>query len=212
MPTPRLLAVLALSAGALAGSATPAHAGPPWISIELPANPLDPTTRGAFLLVHTFHHDAVMSEALSGRAEGMVNGRRQTINLTFENTSRAGVRALRKSWPDGGTWVLVLKTGQHGDATALVGIGSDGTVRSINVPTETRGSHIVPTAVSAADVRRRRAGRRAQPGARIGRSPRLPGGSAGAPPPLITPRCPATPLPNRGWRGCFPRLTRPPVD
>lgn len=152
MPTPRLLAVLALTAGALAGAATPAHAGPPWISIELPANPLDPTTRGAFLLVHTFHHQAEMSEALSGRAEGMVNGRRQTINLTFENTSRAGVRALRKSWPDGGAWVLVLKTGLHGDATALVGIGSDGTVRSINVPTETRGSHIVPSSVSAADV------------------------------------------------------------
>ncbi len=152
MPTPRLLAVLALTAGTLAAAPTPAHAGPPWISIELPANPLDPTTRGAFLLVHTFHHQAEMSEALTGRAEGMVNGRRQTITLTFENTSRAGVRALRKSWPDGGTWVLVLKTGQHGDATALVGIGADGTVRSINVPTETRGSHIVPSAVSAADV------------------------------------------------------------
>ena len=30
--------------------------GPPWISIEYPANPLDPSTRGGYLLVHTFHH------------------------------------------------------------------------------------------------------------------------------------------------------------
>ena len=93
-----------------------------------------------------------MREALAGRAEGLVNGKRQTITLTFESTSRDGVRALRKSWPDGGAWVLVLKTGQHGDATALVGIGADGTVRSIDVPTRTRGSHIVPSAVIGGDV------------------------------------------------------------
>lgn len=152
MPAPRLLAVLALTAGALAGTATAAHAGPPWISIELPANPLDRTTRGAFLLVHTFHHETAVRDALEGRAEGLVNGKRQTITLTFESTSRDGVRALRKSWPDGGAWVLVLKTGEHGDATALVGIGADGKVRSIDVPTSTRDGHIIPKAVTASDV------------------------------------------------------------
>lgn len=152
MPTPRLLAILALTAGALAGSATPAHAGPPWISVELPANPLDRTTRGAFLLVHTFHHEMVMRNALTGRAEGLVNGKRQTITLTFDNTSRDGVRALRKSWPDGGVWVLVLSTGEHGDATALVGIGGDGKVRSVDVPTTMREGHTIPAQVSAADI------------------------------------------------------------
>ncbi len=152
MPNHRLLAAAAIALLTTVGTATPAHAGPPWISIELPANPLDPTTRGAFLLVHTFHHDATVAEALTGRAEGLVNGRRQTITLSFEGTSRTGVRALRKSWPDGGTWVLVLTTGQHGDATALVGISADGTVRSIDVPTRTDGRHIVPTKVSPSDV------------------------------------------------------------
>lgn len=148
----RLLLAGALTLAAALGAATPAHAGPPWISVELPANPLDPTTRGAYLLVHTFHHQSAMAEALSGRAEGIVDGRRQTITLSFESTSRTGVRALRKSWPDGGTWVLVLTTGQHGDATALVGIGSDGAVRSIVVPSRTDGRHIVPTKVTQADV------------------------------------------------------------
>jgi len=148
----RLLATAALVAFAAVGAATPAHAGPPWISIELPANPLDPTTRGAFLLVHTFHHDAAMASALTGRAEGLVNGKRQTIPLSFESTSRTGVRALRKLWPDGGTWVLVITVGEHGDATALVGIGSDGTVHSVKVPNRTDGRHTVPTKVSQADV------------------------------------------------------------
>ena len=142
----------ALAVVAATVTATPAHAGPPWISVELPANPLDHTTRGAFLLVHTFHHEMQVRDALSGRAEGLVNGKRQTITLTFDNTSRDGVRALRKSWPDGGVWVLVLTTGEHGDATALVGIGSDGTVRSVNVPSVTRDGHIIPAPVSPSDV------------------------------------------------------------
>ncbi|HUF31409.1 MAG TPA: hypothetical protein VMM77_12225, partial [Gemmatimonadaceae bacterium] len=30
--------------------------GPPWISVEYPPSPYDQTTRGAFLLVHAFHH------------------------------------------------------------------------------------------------------------------------------------------------------------
>jgi len=152
MPRRHLLAAAVLALAGTVAHAAPAHAGPPWISIELPANPLDPTTRGAYLLVHTFHHDAAMAGTLTGRAEGIVDGRRQTITLAFESTSRTGVSALRQSWPNRGTWVLVLTTGQHGDATALVGIGNDGTVRTIKVPTRVDGRHTVPAKVSQADV------------------------------------------------------------
>jgi hypothetical protein len=152
MPSHRLLAA-ALAFAATVGTAAPAHAGPPWISIELPANPMNTTTRGAYLLVHSFHHDVALRQVLEGRAEGLVNGKRQTINLTFTDTSRDFVRALKKTWPDKGTWVLVLTVGGHGDgATALVGIGSDGAVRSIEVPTRTDGRNIVPRRVSQADV------------------------------------------------------------
>ena len=47
---------LSLTALLVAGLPAAAVAGPPWVSIELPANPWDETTRGAFLLVHAFHH------------------------------------------------------------------------------------------------------------------------------------------------------------
>lgn len=153
MPTPRLLTALVLTAGALVGTATPAHAGPPWISIELPANPLDRTTRGAFLLVHTFHHEISLRQMLSGRAEGLVNGKRQTIDLTFTDTSRDFVRALRRTWPSEGVWVLVLTTGgaDHG-ATALVSIGADGKVHSIEVPSRVQGDWTIPQPVTPADI------------------------------------------------------------
>ena len=148
----RLLPAAAVTLTLGFGAASPAHAGPPWISIELPANPMDPSTRAAYLLVHTFHHEAAVRQLLEGRAEGIVNGKRQTLQLSFTETSRDGVRALRKSWPDGGTWVLVITTGDHGGATALVGIGTDGRVRTIEVPTTRRDNHTIPQKVSPGDV------------------------------------------------------------
>ena len=119
----------------LAAAAAPAFAGPPWISIELPANPLDPATRGAFLVVHTYHHAQVMLSPVTGRAIGMVDGQRRTIELSFSKTSIGGAYALRRTWPAKGTWVLAINTGgDEGGVTALVGIGADGEVRSVKVP------------------------------------------------------------------------------
>src|SRR2546422_4271544 len=83
---------LALAALACALVAAPAPAfglkGPPWISIELPANPYDKSTRDAFLLVHAFHHGTAMGFIVTGTAEGMVNGERRSVKLDFAETSR----------------------------------------------------------------------------------------------------------------------------
>jgi hypothetical protein len=129
--------------------------GPPWITIELPANPLDPATKGAFLLVRTYHHDKSIPFAVEGRAEGIVNGQRRTLPLRFDATSKEGVLALRKSWPAEGAWVLVI-TGMPGEGsvTALVSIAEDGEVRQVRVPSRTveNGRWTVPTPVSQAEV------------------------------------------------------------
>src|SRR2546428_9996779 len=92
---------LALAALASAIVATPALAskGPPWISIELPANPYDRSTRDAFLLVHSFHHGTAMGFIVTGTAEGMVNGERRSLKLDFAGTAREGAHALKPSWP-----------------------------------------------------------------------------------------------------------------
>ena len=45
-----------LAAAVLTLAAAAPAFGPPWISIETPPNPYDAASRGAFLLVHTFHH------------------------------------------------------------------------------------------------------------------------------------------------------------
>jgi hypothetical protein len=58
---------LVLSLATLAALPSVAHAGPPWISIELPANPYDRATKGAFLVVHAFHHGTPVGFPVSGK-------------------------------------------------------------------------------------------------------------------------------------------------
>ncbi len=126
-----LAAGIVLALGAAAG---PVLAGPPWVSIELPANPLDPTIRGAFLSVRSYHHQTQTAYPVIGRAIGMVDGRRRTYDLTLSPTGTPGLYAVRRTWPATGTWVLTFNVGGSEGPTAIVGVGPDGEVHSVKVP------------------------------------------------------------------------------
>ena len=159
-------ALRAVAVAALVVTTAFAHAGPPWISIEYPANPYDGASRGAFLLVHAFRHGQNVSFPVSGTAEGLVNGARRTVSLEFRPTSRPGVYALHKQWEDAGVWTLVLAVRQgDGDgntAQAAVELDARGQVASVNVPTRRQGQWLIPTGVAMRDVEaglRARAGR-----------------------------------------------------
>src|SRR2546429_9349417 len=134
--------------------ATPALAGPQWISIELPANPYDQATRGAFLLVHAFHHGTPIGYLVTGTAEGIVGGERRSIKLEFSETSRDGVYALKRMWPSDGVWTLVIKANQWPDdaATAVIELGPQGEGASGPVPPMPPGGWTGPAAVSAAGI------------------------------------------------------------
>jgi hypothetical protein len=137
--------------------------GPPWISIEYPVNPYDAATRDAFLVVHAFHHGSPMAFPVSGTAEGLVNGQRRSINLEFQKAARTGEYALRKQWPNEGTWTLVIGVmqGPEDRVTALVDLSSDGQVARVSVPTRQERGWGVPAKVAIADIE---AGLRARAG------------------------------------------------
>lgn len=130
------------------------RAGPPWISIEYPANPLDASTRGAFLLVHAFHHQIPTSSTVSGTAEGLVGGERKSVALRFDNTSRPGVYGLRKQWSDDGVWSLVISVSQHDSdpAQALVELSADGGISSVRVPTRREREWTIPRPITAQEL------------------------------------------------------------
>jgi hypothetical protein len=145
-----------IALGALVATTAFASSGPPWISIETPANPYDAASRGAFLLVHAFHHGTPMAFPVSGSAEGIVKGERKTVSLALKPTSRPGVYALHKQWADDGVWTLVLSVTQGEGAgntvSAVVELGTNGQVASVDVPTVMRNNYRVPAAVSMASV------------------------------------------------------------
>ena len=122
----------------LAIAAAPALSGSPWISIELPANPLHDGMRGAYVIVRTYRHADQMPYLVNGTAEGIVNGERRSIPLTLTSTGRGGGMAVAKTWPNEGVWVLRL-TIDGEDATAAIGVGSDGQVAFVRVPTSRQG-------------------------------------------------------------------------
>ena len=132
-----------------------ALAGPPWISIEYPANPYDATSRGAFLTVRTYHHREFQSRTVTGTAEGVVEGKRQTMPLDIRAGSQPGMYVVRWQRPAVGRWVLVINSGSGGitDATAVVEISPTGTVANVTVPTRAiANGWVSPRAVATSEI------------------------------------------------------------
>ena len=140
---------------AIAAAATPLTAGPPWISVELPGNPFDQNARDAFLIVHAFHHGEPVEYPVSGVAEGVVNGQRKTIPLTFQKTQRPGAFAVKKQWSDGTIWILAFTVTQAKDdvASALVTIAADGHATRVETLTKIgEGGRAFPRAIARTDI------------------------------------------------------------
>lgn len=135
---------------------TTAVAGPPWIAVEYPANPQDPNTRGAFCTIRTYHHGDLMAYDISGTAEGLVNGKRQSVRLDIRRLPQAGMYAVRWQKPAQGEWALVISTASDGHfmASVLIDVDSRGRVASVSVPSKQieGGRWTRPRQVASAEV------------------------------------------------------------
>jgi hypothetical protein len=146
-------AVLLTFAATAAAVAAPSIAKwPPWLSIESPVNPYDPSTRGAAMLIHArFREGPARLADLSGTAEGIVGGQRRSIPLRFDSTGYPNTFVLRRQWPTAGTWLLRIALRS---TTAIVTLDRSGDVASVRVPTEPEhsGGIDIPRAVSAREI------------------------------------------------------------
>ncbi|HEX6589480.1 MAG TPA: hypothetical protein VF039_10685 [Longimicrobiales bacterium] len=144
-----------LTALLLLTTATPAFAGPPWIAVEYPANPLHEDSRGALLLVHTFHHGTPRAFPLAGYAEGIVDGRRVRRELTVTPTYRAGVHAVRGDLDGGTAWVVVLTmtdTDTNVLESMLVALNADRALTAVDIPFATSNEWSEPRAATADQI------------------------------------------------------------
>lgn len=147
--------IFALALVALAATGAPAHAGPPWVSVEYPSNPFDKATRGSLATIHTYHHGIPMRFPVSAVADGIVNGRRQTIALSVASTPVTGVWVVNGKLPEGGNWVLsatMTDLETNAIATALIAISSNGELSAIKVPYDMRNGWIAPRKATTAEV------------------------------------------------------------
>jgi hypothetical protein len=139
-----------LSLGAAAPSSTRVIKWPPWLSIESPVNPWDPSSRDVAFYVHTMLREGVPSVSdVTGTAYGLVSGARRTVPLQFGATGRPGVFSVRRSWPAEGSWVLrvsLLTT------TALLTLDREGNVASVRIPTERTRGGVIPREVAQREI------------------------------------------------------------
>jgi hypothetical protein len=145
------LAALAL----LVTATTPAFAGAPWISIEIPANGLNKLTRDAFCLIRVYSHENPAYYPVTVTAEGLVDGVRRSITLKATETGMPGVYAVRYTPEKNGTWMVVGRVGGTPEepwATVIVPVNREGQIFNARVPARRNGEALVPVRVSAADV------------------------------------------------------------
>jgi hypothetical protein len=146
---------IVIAALLVAASAVPAAAGPPWISVELPANPHHASTRSASLLLRAYHHSDPLSAPITGVAEGIVDGRRVSHRLELRATNQPGVYAVVTPLPKGGTWVLAFTVAPapEATATALVTVDPRGRIVGVDVPSNrSRDGWSVPRRVEPRDI------------------------------------------------------------
>jgi hypothetical protein len=130
-------------------------AGPPWISIESPPNPYNAETKGALLVVRVYHHGEAAFYPVSGSAEGLQNGVRQSVPLQFGQTSTPGMYTLKFTRPAAGAWLLMIRVGEdsdHGSATAVVSLDQSGQVSNVQVPSRKNGEWDIPRQLSEDEV------------------------------------------------------------
>jgi hypothetical protein len=134
----RLAIALALSLAA----ATPAVAGPPWLTLEF-----RPGNFAGVVLIRTFHHGTSEAMPLVGTAEGLVNGQRRSVPLTFALAEAPNVYLVSNSWGNEGVWVLnVSAAGDHIGAGAVAGLDRNGEPAFVRFPRSAVGASRPATA------------------------------------------------------------------
>jgi len=121
-----MLAVLAVAAQAAAGVAFRLDIGP------AVADTSAGKVKNAVLLVRPLACDDAASVVMTGTAEGIVGGVRQSIPLKLQRLPTPGVHAVSRQWPDG-QWVLNLTAtcrGRDAVAGAVVPLAKNRFVRA----------------------------------------------------------------------------------
>jgi hypothetical protein len=124
-----------VAATAAAKSMTPRNAmfGGPWLS-----NPYLASGNGALFLVRTYVHQNPADLPVSGRAEGLVDGKRRSVPFTLTRSAQTGTYVVRPEWGAKGIWTVLVtampeaKNGWR--IQAVVNVGANGEIEGVTMP------------------------------------------------------------------------------
>ncbi|MFQ5572412.1 MAG: hypothetical protein ACE5G0_22285 [Rhodothermales bacterium] len=105
------------------------------------------------LLVRTYGCNQPAKAKVSGTAEGMVDGKRQSVPLKLKAVAK-GVYSIEQQWADEGTWVLAFTGTYRGRVTStLVTLGTNGKVAMKKTAAgQTPDARFFPRKLSAGDI------------------------------------------------------------
>jgi hypothetical protein len=136
------LITIILAALLAAGSASIVFAGGFQLAVEVPSAS-DAHSKDAALLVRTFGCYQPKDANVTATAEGLVNGRRQSVPVEMK-LDATGVYELRQQWPTEGTWMLSLTGSYNGmTCTVFVDLAANGKVHpdTFIKPGQKTGTH-----------------------------------------------------------------------
>jgi len=109
-------------------AASSANAGGFYITVEAPGGVRDPRIKDAVLVVRAFACGDPTAARITATAEGLVAGKRQTVDLKVTPAS-SGIYSIRREWPLKGDWVVAIHGSLKGiECSKLVSLGPDGTI------------------------------------------------------------------------------------
>lgn len=114
-----------MAAAALAATLAPAAlAGGAHVKVSGPAKD------GRTYVVHTYLCSNPASLRVTAWAEGLVDGKRQTVPVAIRKTRTKGVYEFTRTWPEGGQWAVRMALGGQGRMpVTVVALGAEGAVK-----------------------------------------------------------------------------------
>ena len=91
------------------GVVMPLLGGGFWLELGSPSASSDPKARGAVVVARFIGCHEPEKAVLTGTAEEVVQGKRQTVILSPVALSTPGLYAIARTWPAEGRWVLKLE-------------------------------------------------------------------------------------------------------
>jgi hypothetical protein len=133
-----VIGLVAVTAANKSSAPRAAMFGGPWISIESPVNPYVASQAGGLFVVHTYVHMNPSDLPVSGRAEGIVDGKRRTVPFKLASSGQMGTYVVRREWGEKGIWTVLLTAmpeAKNGwSIQAVVNVGADGEIEKVSVP------------------------------------------------------------------------------